>query len=108
MQRPITLTKIRLEKAKTKAGGYTKKQLALLGLSWPPNKGWVARLTGTQITLQQFISFVEAGGNEDYLLEIMGQLPNLTPPVSDQDVSGCAKRGSGEGKARGPSLTQGG
>jgi hypothetical protein len=29
------------------AGGWTKKQLAIWGVPWPPPKGWKRKLTGT-------------------------------------------------------------
>lgn len=32
--------------ARTPAGGWTKKTLAGWGISWPPEKGWIERLTG--------------------------------------------------------------
>ena len=30
-------------------GGWSRKQLALLGVSWPPETGWKDRLVGTEI-----------------------------------------------------------
>jgi hypothetical protein len=29
-----------IERAKTPAGGWTRKQLAAWGVAWPPPKGW--------------------------------------------------------------------
>lgn len=31
---------------RTKAGGWTRSQLAQWGVPWPPTKGWIERLTG--------------------------------------------------------------
>lgn len=31
---------------RTPAGGWTKAQLAKWGVPWPPQKGWIERLTG--------------------------------------------------------------
>jgi hypothetical protein len=42
------LTDAEIEAGKTPAGGFTRKQLAKWGVSWPPPKGWRARLTGRQ------------------------------------------------------------
>lgn len=33
-----------IEKAMTSKGGYTRKQLALWGVSWPPVSGWKDKL----------------------------------------------------------------
>lgn len=33
-------TRERIELAKTENGGFTRKQLAEWGVSWPPRKGW--------------------------------------------------------------------
>ena len=35
-----------LERLKTKRGGYTKADLARMGVPWPPPKGWAKRLCG--------------------------------------------------------------
>lgn len=34
---------------RTKAGGYTKRQLALLGVEWPPRTGWKRAVIGREI-----------------------------------------------------------
>ena len=34
------LTEDILNKGKSKNGGYSKKQLELIGINWPPIKGW--------------------------------------------------------------------
>ncbi len=33
-----------IEANQTKAGGYTKKFLMTIGVSWPPQKGWKKRV----------------------------------------------------------------
>lgn len=38
---------------KTKRGGFTKAQLAAIGVSWPPKAGWVERSSGKLITDEQ-------------------------------------------------------
>jgi ribonuclease HI len=35
------------------AGGWTKEQLGILGVSWPPESGWRKRVIGTEITSEQ-------------------------------------------------------
>lgn len=86
MDRPITLTKERLEKARTQNGGYTAKQLNIIGVGYPPKKGWKSSLTGTQTSLTTFIKFVKASGATEYLNEIEKMLPMLSPPTSMQEL----------------------
>ena len=40
----MRLTKKVIESKLTKNGGYSKKQLAEWGISWPPPKGWKKKL----------------------------------------------------------------
>ena len=39
-----------LDANRTPRGGWTKKQLAALGVDWPPAPGWRARVDGTNIS----------------------------------------------------------
>jgi hypothetical protein len=43
--------------------GFTKEQLAVLGISWPPSKGWLSALIGQTIPLEKFTLF-KMGGDE--------------------------------------------
>lgn len=56
----ITITPELLAKAKTDAGGYTKAQLAILGIDWPPVKGWARAVIGRELDAEQAARFVEA------------------------------------------------
>ena len=38
------VTRTEIEQAKTRAGGWTREQLAEWGVPWPPPKGWRRRL----------------------------------------------------------------
>ena len=38
-----------LKAVRTAAGGYSKKQLSLMGVSWPPPKGWSKDVVGSDI-----------------------------------------------------------
>ena len=56
------VTKKHIELAKTKNGGWTKKQLEILGISWPPYKGWKNDVIKNHIIisnelLNKFISY---------------------------------------------------
>ena len=41
----------------TKSGGYTKSQLALIGVQWPPEQGWKNIVIDTEITEENKIAF---------------------------------------------------
>lgn len=49
-----------LDKHKTKRGAYTKAQLELIGVSWPPKKGWKEKVIGRELTKQQEKEFIKA------------------------------------------------
>lgn len=42
----IKITEDIIEAGKSNAGGWKKEQLALLGIDWPPTKGWKDRIIG--------------------------------------------------------------
>ena len=43
-------------------GGYTVAQLKVLGIGWPPKKGWKQRLIGTTISNDTYQAFQNAAG----------------------------------------------
>lgn len=43
-----TPTADEIEAARTPRGGWTKKQLAIGGVPWPPPKGWKKRLLAVE------------------------------------------------------------
>jgi len=45
----MIITKEFIEKGKSKNGGWSKKQLALLKVAWPPEKGWQLKIIGNTI-----------------------------------------------------------
>ena len=45
----FTVTKVWLNMYTTEKGSWTAKQLACLGIGWPPRKGWINRAVGTVI-----------------------------------------------------------
>jgi hypothetical protein len=50
MNETIVLTHENLHALGTRNGvGWNRKQLALLGVKWPPHKGWLSNLIGTEI-----------------------------------------------------------
>jgi len=42
-----------IERAKSEKGGYTKKQLEIIGVEWPPHKGWKREFKHKQIIISQ-------------------------------------------------------
>jgi hypothetical protein len=58
----LTLTSKMLHDASTKGyHGFNAKQLKVIGLKWPPRKGWLKSLIGTQMLASQYLKFVAAG-----------------------------------------------
>jgi hypothetical protein len=45
----ITVTEQWLKQHATARGGYTKCQLEIIGVGWPPPTGWKARVVGNAI-----------------------------------------------------------
>lgn len=45
----MILTKQEIEAGRSKKGGWTRKTLESWGVSWPPQKGWKARLLGKKV-----------------------------------------------------------
>lgn len=58
----LTLTSKMLHDASTKGyHGFNAKQLKVIGLKWPPKKGWLKSLIGTQMLASKYRQFVAAG-----------------------------------------------
>jgi hypothetical protein len=45
----VRLTRELVHAGKSAGGGWSKEQLALIGVPWPPPKGWVGRLEGRRV-----------------------------------------------------------
>lgn len=45
---------------RTRAGGFTRAQINLLGLEWPPVKGWKASLINTEISEKLYQEILSA------------------------------------------------
>ncbi len=55
----IKLSNKLIEKGKSINGGYSKHQLELLGIDWPPKKGWKKQIIGKQIQKNILDKFIE-------------------------------------------------
>jgi len=53
----IELTEDIIEAARTPNGGFTKSQLAAVGIAWPPPEDWIEEKVGTKITPSQLADF---------------------------------------------------
>ena len=53
----ITLTREIIEAARTPNGGFTKSQLAAIGIDWPAPEDWIDKMVGTMITPTQLEKF---------------------------------------------------
>lgn len=53
----MKLTKKQILECRSPAGGWTKKQLAILGIEWPPEKGWMWRAVAKDITAEEYQTF---------------------------------------------------
>lgn len=47
-----------IESGKSEAGGWNSKQLSLLGVSWPPRRGWKKLAIGTCVSKESAEMFV--------------------------------------------------
>lgn len=56
----MILTEELIEKGISPKGGFNKKQLSILGIDWPPQKGWKSALVGQTITEEQYNHFIAA------------------------------------------------
>ncbi len=55
----MQLTRDHVAAAKSKSGGWTKKQLAAIGVSWPPAKGWADKVCGKEVSADALRQFLE-------------------------------------------------
>lgn len=56
----VILNKELINAAKTERGGFTAKQLRILGIAWPPKKGWAKDLRGRCLDGGTYQRFVDA------------------------------------------------
>lgn len=57
----MIVTKQFILENRTHGGGWVFSQLAILGAGWPPEKGWISRAEGAEITDEAAALFVELG-----------------------------------------------
>lgn len=60
-----------LERGKTGADSWTRQQLTILGVSWPPTKGWKSEIEGSlHIPLDMVMLFHRLGANQKAALTV--------------------------------------
>jgi hypothetical protein len=47
--------------AKTTKGAWNKAQFALIGIAWPPPKGWKSSIIGKEISEEHAANFIALG-----------------------------------------------
>ncbi len=55
----VPLTMEIIERGRTPNGGFTKSQLAAIGVSWPPEKDWIEHNIGKMVTYSQIEQFYQ-------------------------------------------------
>lgn len=63
------VTEALIESAKTAAGAWTRRQLAAIGVSWPPAAGWKKRCTGKRLNPQEVEEFFSDSARSQPMLE---------------------------------------
>lgn len=58
----VTITNDLIVAGVSGAGGWNRKQLEILGVAWPPRRGWKWAVIGKQITEEQYQEFIERTG----------------------------------------------
>lgn len=58
----VTITDDFIERGKSVAGGFSKAQLALLGVAWPPVSGWKAEIVGKRLASDAAARFLADRG----------------------------------------------
>ncbi len=81
----VTLTRDLIQQAQTRAGGFTKAQLAVFGISWPPPGGWKGSLVGSVVLRSQLDEFWMASS------DTKKERRAGVSPVSTHSVNGGGK-----------------
>lgn len=71
----IEITSKWLHDNSTRGGGWTAKQLRVLGVQWPPRRGWLADLIGQRMTPAQKADFEAHHQNQQARLRLKHDLP---------------------------------
>ena len=53
-----------IKKGRSRDGGWTKQQLLIVGVGWPPLKGWKDKIIGNDISKKDAEMFINLNPNE--------------------------------------------
>lgn len=59
-------------------GGWNKKQLAIVGITWPPFKGWIDSLENKVISYEDAVKFIELKRNKKEKTEELKKIKKAT------------------------------
>ena len=80
----MIITKQWIHAHKTPAGGWNRKQIEALGLTWPARKGWQKRLEGTEIDgVAQMCFEVNSAAGKNRIEDLV---KSSIPPRKDNGV----------------------
>lgn len=63
----MKLTHDHLMQYRTPKGAWLKVQLQALGLTWPPQRGWMKQVVGMELTEQQWQQFTGENPKQEAL-----------------------------------------
>lgn len=72
----VRMTRTLIHRSATDAGGWTRNQLAMLGVEWPPTRGWLDGVDrrGLTLTAEQFSEFYRLGWKDNGLQLTLDEL----------------------------------
>lgn len=68
----MKLTRKMIDDGKSDNGAWSAKQLAILGVPWPPLRGWPERIIGTEISESDYQTFLDIRKRKKPLVETGG------------------------------------
>jgi hypothetical protein len=55
----VVLTGEMIDRGQSDAGGWSRRQLVLIGVEWPPRKGWKRDAIGRRIQVDAYLQFLK-------------------------------------------------
>ena len=86
-EKNIKLTREMIEAARTPNGGFTKSQLASIGIGWPPPNNWISEKEGEMISKSQYEEFnrIEYAKRTTYFISNLETTSYLDVANNDQE-----------------------
>lgn len=82
MTQLVTLTRELIIAARTPRGAWTRKQLEVFDIAWPPKHGWLRRLIGTTVSAHAYEKFAALGGSKNPPPTEAGEVDDDPPPAT--------------------------